>query len=80
MKKKTYQKIEDFDRSFDEGKVEINFSKAKKAHGMNKVKMKKVAPFEIPQSVAKKIDEIARKQGNSRSAVIRQILAKAVNE
>ena len=76
MKKKEQQKSRDFDRDFDQGKVSIDFSQGVVTQGLSK--MVKLPPMEIPSWLAIEIEKISKHQGNSRAAVIRQLLATAV--
>ena len=76
MKKKNKRNLEDFDNAFDKGKVAIDFSTAISTQGLSK--MIKLPPIDIPAWLAMEIEKLAKIQGNSRSAIIRQLLSSAV--
>lgn len=76
--KKNRQKLKEFDEAFDKGKVEVDFSKGIVNEGLSKVV--KLPPIDIPSWLALEIEKIAKLQGNTRAAVIRQLLTMAVEE
>ena len=76
--KKNRQKLKEFDEAFDNGEVEIDFSKGIVNQGLSK--FVKLPPIDIPSWLALEIEKIAKLQGNTRAAVIRQLLTMAVEE
>jgi len=78
VKKKNKQNLKEFDKSFDNGKKEIDFSKGIVSEGLSKVV--KLPPIDIPSWLAIEIEKLAKRQGNSRAAIIRQLLTFAIEE
>ena len=78
MKKRNKQNSKDFDEKFDKGKVTIDFSKGIPNEGLSK--FVKLPPIDIPSWLAMEIQKLARLQGNSRAAIIRQLLTSAIEE
>ena len=76
MKKKNKQNHEAFDEAFDRGELPIDFSSGVVTEGLSKVV--KIPPLAIPSWMALEIDNIAKLQGNSRAAVIRQLLQESI--
>ena len=76
MKKKSRQKIEDFDTAFDQGKVPIDFSGATLTEGLSRIV--KLPPLTIPAWLALEIERLSKIQANSRASVVRQLLVEAV--
>lgn len=76
MKKKNRQRIEDFDRAFDQGKVSIDFSSGVVTEGLSRVVM--LPPLSIPAWLALEIENLSKIQANSKSSVVRQLLVEAI--
>jgi len=76
MMKRSRQKIEDFDRDFDEGKVAVDFSSGILTHGLSQVV--KLPPLNIPAWLALEIEKLSKIQANSKASVVRQLLVEAV--
>ena len=76
MKKKNRQKIEDFDKVFDEGKAKIDFAGGVLTEGLSKVV--KLPPMDIPLWLSLEIEAISKIQANSRASVVRQLLVEAI--
>lgn len=76
MKKKNKLKQKDFDEAFDTGNVTIDFSQGIKTHGLSQTV--KLPPLTIPTWIHAEIEKISQLQANSRSSVIRQLLAEAL--
>lgn len=74
--KKKWQKIKDFDKAFDDGKTEVDFSEGTLSEGMSK--SAKIPPFNIPSWLNMEIEFLSQKQANSKASVIRQLLVEAV--
>lgn len=78
MKKKNKQKPKGFDQAFDEGRVMVDFSHGIMTDGLSK--HVKLPPIDIPSWMAIEIDQLAKLQGNTRSAVIRQLLVESLRK
>lgn len=76
MKKRVRQGIRDFDRDFDRGKVRIDFSQGRLTEGLSKVVT--LPPLTVPIWLAAEIEGLSKRQANSKSAVIRQLLVEAI--
>ena len=76
MKKSRKQKTKGFDAAFDSGERSIDFSAGIPTEGLSK--LVRLPPIEIPAYLAAEIDKLAKLQGNSRAAVIRQLLLSAI--
>ena len=76
MKKKNRPKAKGFDSEFDAGNVSIDFSTGLVTKGLSE--FVKLPPIDIPSQVALEIEKLAKRQGNSRAAVIRQLLLWAI--
>ena len=76
MKKQNKQKIEDFDKEFDEGKASIDFSAGVMTQGLSKVV--KLPPLSIPAWLSMEIENLSKLQANSKASVVRQLLVEAV--
>lgn len=74
--KKGKPKLEEFDRQFDEGKTEIDFSEGITTPGLSQ--LIKLPPMSIPAWLALEVEQLAKRQANSRTAVIRQLLVEAI--
>ena len=70
--KKNKQNKKAFDESFDQGEVEIDFSSGFVTEGLGKTI--KLPPLDIPSWMHLEISRLAKRQGNNRSSVIRQLL------
>jgi hypothetical protein len=76
MKKKSRQKIEDFDKDFDEGKIAIDFGTGVITEGLSKVV--KLPPLPVPGWLALEIEKLSKIQANSKASVVRQLLVEAI--
>jgi len=76
MKKKSRQKIEDFDKEFDEGKFSVDFSGGVITEGLSQVV--KLPPLSIPGWLALEIENLSKVQANSKASVVRQLLVEAI--
>lgn len=76
MKKKSKQKIEDFDRAFDSGRITVDFSEGVITNGLSQVV--KISHLVIPLWLSAEIEMISKIQANSKSSVLRQLLVEAI--
>lgn len=76
MRKKNRQKKKAFDEEFDAGKRAVDFSKGVLTSGLSKVV--KFPPMNVPAWLALEIGKMAKRQANSKSAVVRQLLVEAI--
>jgi hypothetical protein len=76
MKKRNRQKLENFDRDFDEGKLAIDFSSGIVTEGLSHVV--KLPPLAVPAWLALEIESLSKIQANSKASVVRQLLVEAV--
>lgn len=74
--KKNRQKLSDFDRNFDEGKISIDFSGGVVTNGLSQVV--KLSPMTIPAWLSVEIEHLSKMQANSKASVIRQLLVEAI--